>query len=241
MKSVRVCLLAVIALAMFSAVSRAQVLTNGAQGCRVSNVDRTVTFCAPGEGGTITNQFHPFFFITDSLPYEWCIYEDGINIIGCENGPPSSDFGWNSIFSLGAGWHRFSVVVFDTAGVFKNWLRFRVNGDPECTVPTTDRTIFICTPLAAANVISPIHIAAVANSTSVPATVMVAYVDGQQVQVAQDAAESGVSSQHGTTISTYLPLPLGTHRVSVQVVDQNNNKFATPEQTFTVVAAPQQD
>jgi hypothetical protein len=239
MKFVRVCVLAVIALAVFSTVSRAQVLTTGAQGCRVSTVDRTITFCAPGEGGTITNQFRPFVFITDSRPYVWCIYEDGIEAFPCEPGP--LNLGWTSLFSLGEGWHRFSVVVFDSAGVFKNWLRFRVDGDPECTVPTTDRTIFICTPLAGANVTSPVHIAAVANSTSVLATVMIAYVDGQQVQVAQDAAESGVSSQHGTTISTYLPLPLGTHRVSVQVVDQNNNKFATPEQTFTVVAAPQQD
>jgi len=240
MKSVPRWLLAIIASVAFTTLAQAQNPTTGSQGCRVSTVDRTITFCAPSEGVTITNQFKPFFFVTDSRPYTWCIYEDG-GQPNCQPGPIDSSFGWQSVFSLGEGWHRFTVVVFDSAGSFKNWLRFRVNGDPECTVPSADRTITICAPLAAANVTSPAHIAAVANSTSVPATVMVAYVDGKHVQVAQaiPAGNNG-SSQHGTTLSTYLPLPLGKHTIAIQVVDENNNKFSTTE-TVTVVAAPQQD
>jgi hypothetical protein len=69
---------------------------------------------------------------------------------------------------------------------------------------------------------------------------MVAYADGKHVQVARTGQLSGVLSQHGTTLSTYLPLPLGKHTIALQVVDQNNNKFSKTE-TVTVVAAPQQD
>ena len=237
MKSVPQLLLAIIASLLLAPLSQAQNLTTGSQGCRVSTTDRTITFCAPSEGVTITNQFQPFFFVTDSRPYTWCLYEDGEPSI-CQPGP--IDSGLSSLYSLREGWHRFTVVVFDSAGSFKNWLRFRVNGDPQCTPPTADRAIEICAPLSGANLTSPVHIAAVANSTSVPATVMVAYVDGKHVQVARTGFLVGVLSQHGTTLSTYLPLPLGKHTIALQVVDQNNNKFSKTE-TVTVVAAPQQD
>ena len=236
MKSVPQWLLATIASLLLASLSQAQNLTTGSQGCRVSTTDRTITFCAPSEGVTITNQYQPFFFVTDSRPYTWCIYEDGEQIDPCEPGPIDSGLTFPSL-TLNAGWHRITVVVSDSAGSFKNWLRLRVSGDPQCTPPTADRAIEICAPLSGANVTSPVHIAAVANSTSVPTRVMVAYVDGKHVQI---STLRGVHSLPGATLSIYLPLPLGKHTIALQVQDTNFNTFSKTE-TVTVVAAPQQD
>lgn len=239
MKSNYLWLLAGISLFLYSMALQAQNLTTGTQGCPVSDVERTVTFCGPTEGATISNDFHSFFIVKDSIPHTWCEYLDGMKVT-CQTLEDTVDWGWNGSASLRAGWHRWTIVVFDSQGTFKNSARFRVGGEPQCTVPSGDRQILICSPIAGARVTSPLHISGVGNSTSVRATAIVAYVDGFHVEVGQTTVLGGVSDPHTPTVSTYVPVPLGKHTVALQVVDEHNNKFAVTE-TVEVVPAMQHD
>ena len=233
-------LLAGISILFFSTSLHAQHLTTGSEGCRLSDIERTVTFCGPTEGATITEQFQPFFLVKDSLPHTWCLYIDGIKDT-CQTLADTVDWAWGGLIgSNQPGWHRLTIVVFDSQGTFKNTVRFRIAGEPQCTVPSGDRQILICSPLADARVTSPLHISGVGNSTSVPANAMVAYVDGVHVEVGHTTPLGGLSDPHTPTISAYVPVPLGKHTVALQVVDKNNNKFAVTE-TVEVVPAMQHD
>jgi len=90
------------------------------------------------------------------------------------------------------------------------------------------------------NVTSPIHIAAVANSNSVPATVMVATWTASRFRSHKTQSNPAfpVSTVQQSVLFTVTAWNASGFGASG---DQNNNKFATPEEAFTVVAAPQQD
>ncbi len=213
---------AVCLLLLVSALANAQV-----PGCPFSSKDRTVEFCTPPEGTSITDGFFLNWYVNDALPYTLCLYVDGVKqdcnyqsvVLG------TSNFG----FAV-PGWHRFTFVAFDSAGTFKASTYFKITSEAQCAKPVTDRQIDICSPFNGAQVLSPVHISAVANSTSVPAKYTVAYIDGNEV--GRSYAETNLPAN---TISTFIPLGAGqSYTLKIKVVDQNNHTFSK-SLTFSVV------
>ncbi len=202
-------------------------------GCPISSADRSVTICTPVEGGTITSEFKYHIYVNDSLPFTYKMYLDN-NSTGDQGHWSEGENIYQIVVGESTlaepGWHKMTIVVFDSQGVFKNTARFRISGEAQCPMPTMDRTIVVCGPVPGAKVQSPVHIAAVANSTSVAASRTIVYVDG--VEVDRDyALAPQIPDELGNTISAYVPLALGTHSIQIKVVDVNNHTFST---TFSV-------
>jgi hypothetical protein len=214
-------------LVLFSALANAQVA-----GCPFSTANRTVEVCTPAEGADISEGFFLNWHVTDSLPYTLCVFADGTNL-GCDFQfvvPGSAHVDLPS-----AGWHRYTFVATDSSGSFRSTTRFRITSQGQCPTPGTDRQIDICSPFSGANVLSPVHISAVANSTSVPAKNTIAYING--VEVARSFHTINLlpgTSLLGNTISTFFPLAVGQYTLQIKVVDQNNRTFSKSI-TFTVV------
>jgi hypothetical protein len=196
------------------------------KGCPIALADRTIAICTPPDGSSISNGHFIFAHVNDSLPYTLCWYIDGVKQ-DC-NLQFTPDGGY--IVLPSPGWHRYTFVAFDSAGVFKSATYFKITSEPQCKKPATDRQINICSPISGAQVLSPTHISAVANSTSIAAKFTVAYID--DVEVARSYAQSNLPAD---TISAFFPLAVGEHTLKIKVVDQDNHTFSKST-AFSVVA-----
>ena len=199
-----------------------------AEGCPVGTANRTITICTPPEGSSITNGHRIFWYVNDSLPYTLCLYLDGVKQ-DCDLQNVVAESGIDTVL-FAPGWHRYTFVAFDSAGFFKSATNFKITTEAQCKKPATDRQINICSPLSGAQVLSPTHISAVANSTSVAAKFTIAYVDG--VQIARSHSALGLPAN---TISTFFPFAVGEHTLTIKVVDQNDHTFSKSIK-FSVVA-----
>jgi hypothetical protein len=207
-------------------------------GCKIPKQDRTVAFCAPVEGATITDNegTEPFAIIRDSLPHTAVIYVDGNpNGSGVFERGISSDIPGVSFIDTGRfvikglGWHTITLAVFDAKGSFRETVRFRLSGDPQCPKPTTDKTIKVCSPIEGRVLTSPVHFSIVSNS-SVPIRATEVFVDrgifgSLSYRAPAGGFDNNLPNQRGNTFSMFLPIPAGTRSATIKVIQTDNHTF----------------
>jgi phosphatidylinositol-3-phosphatase len=90
---------------------------------------------------------------------------------------------------------------------------FGTSGSSSCVLNTADHTVTICTPASGSTYNSPVHVLAQAVS-STGAKTMAIYLDGTRAY-----------STSGNKVDTYISAAPGTHRLTVQVWDNNSFVF----------------
>jgi hypothetical protein len=122
----------------------------------------------------------------------------------------------NTSLSTTPGTHRLTVQSADSANIItKQTIYVTVpSTSPSCTLSTTDPSVTICTPAPNATVKSPVSIVGGARDSAATVTNMFIWVDG----VKQWTGSGG-------TVNTSLPLPVGTHRLTLQAKDSAGRYF----------------
>jgi phospholipase C len=106
-----------------------------------------------------------------------------------------------------------TITINDNAPGNPHIVSLSGNGIGSCSPSTVNQTVVLCTPLSNANVNSPMHVVAYATSSN-PITQFTVYVDYH-----------GVYTVASNSISTYVPLTSGTHRVGTVATDSTGVSF----------------
>jgi hypothetical protein len=205
-----------------------QQLLTFSEPCKASTTQRTIVVCTPVSGVTISLEFLLRAKINDPLPVAWSLFIDGKTDLA------DMGTGTDVIRAIGFvpfpffGWHQVTIIALDSIGSFQRSIWVRTVPEFICPQPTTTNTVTICTPTNTPTpreaVTNPVHIAAVANYPNPKA--MLIYIDG--VKAARSSREN---SGDGLTISQYILLKPGTHRITVQA---RNLTSAVASKTITV-------
>jgi len=155
-------------------------------------------------------------------------HEDGINNLGAKTVPPfqtSAGLLCSALAKAGTG---FSVVVFDSPVFSRTGCVFESTAIPNAPSNHGPDDFHLYSSCRCECDLTHPH-RAVANSNSVPATVMVAYVDGQQIQVAQSSRirrfqSARYNNQYLSTVT------VGTHRFRCKWWIKTITSLATPEE-----------
>jgi hypothetical protein len=167
--------------------------------------DRTITFCYPIDGATISwDSGVDWGWIKDSLPHTAREYLDGKYLTG----PPD-------IFNGGAGtgWdnkiHTYRIVVTDSKGTFSKSVSFRQSLELPCPAPTADPGLVVCKPDDSEVDSSPVHIGAVAGSSKGVSYIQI-YVDGVKIGTEHNSGTSNLKMWN-----YYHYLDNGTHQIAI--------------------------
>jgi hypothetical protein len=165
--------------------------------------DRTITFCYPIDGATISwDSGVDWGWIKDSLPHTAKMYVDGKY---STNSPDIFNGG------LGTGWdgrtHTYRIVVTDSKGTFSKSVSFRQSLELPCPAPTTDPGLVVCKPDDGEVDSAPLRISAVASSSQGVSYIQV-YVDGVKIGTEHN---SGTNNLKMWNYFHYLDT--GTHKL----------------------------
>jgi hypothetical protein len=180
--------------------------------CALSSVDRSVTICSPGDGSTVQSPVNIVAGTTDVTPVKLTqIYLDGKKIFEARLSA------LNVNLPIANGTHRLTVQAFDTNNViFKKTIHMTVSSQAApCALNPVNRTVTICSPADGATVQSPVNVVAGTTDTT-PVKLMQIYLDGQKVFEVKSAS-----------LNTSLAMADGTHRLTVQAIDEANAIFKT--------------
>lgn len=183
--------------------------TQFANPCYSSPVQQTIRFCTPLSGVSTQTEFLVRARINDVDTVRWTLKIDE-SLINSVSGT-----GRDVIVQLGYlgtpfdGWHKLTITATNATKSYSSSVWVKTNNEEICPVPANLNSVNICHPQGAEGVTNPVHIAASANYADPKA--MVIYVDG--VKAARNSTEN---SGNGWTISQYLLLTPGTHKVTVQ-------------------------
>jgi hypothetical protein len=123
----------------------------------------------------------------------------------------------NTSVSAAPGTHRLTVQSLDTSNLVTKqtiYVTVSSNSPPPCTLRPIDPSVTICAPATNSTVTSPVNIVAGTTDSVSPVTNMYVWVDG---------VKQWTSS--GGALSTSLPMPTGTRRVTVQAKDASGRYF----------------
>jgi hypothetical protein len=183
--------------------------TSSAPTCSAANAGlRTVTLCRPTDASSVKTPTRFLANITSGRPVNLTkIYVDGVSRF------TGYDDLVNRYLTLPNGQHKITVKAWDAQGPFSTTETINVTGST-CGVPTTSRSIHICSPTEGNAVWSPVRvIAAVNDSSSVNVQV---YVDG----VVKFTTASKQVDWSGA-------MAAGSHKIMVKVTDANGAFTAT--------------
>ncbi len=182
--------------------------------CVLSTISPSVTICSLVNNQVVTSPVQITAGATDSNPVSTMqLFIDGIGNVA----QSGSIFSNNT--TLAPGTHRVTVQAKDSTGtLFKQTIYLTVNPS-SCMANPVSPSVTICSPLANATVTSPVNVVALSTNT-LPISWMQLYVD--QVKATQQA---------GGSFNASVPLASGTHRLTVQSVD---NKGGLAKQTIYV-------
>ena len=111
---------------------------------------------------------------------------------------------------------------------FSNQLDFFLtNASSSCPLGAADPSVTICTPSANATVQSPVAIVAGARDSAATVTTMFIWVDRVKTWTGG-----------GGSVNTSLPLPTGTHRITVQAKDANGQVFQSTVNVTVAASNP---
>lgn len=206
--------------------SHAQNLTDFANPCNGTGVQRTIEICTPVEGGITNVEFLLRAKITDSSTTTWSVLYDGLQ------GPTGSgtdvieavDYFNGTTFG---DWHKITVQAKDSQGTFERSVFVKTANDQLCAPPAADQGINVCTPIVGETISNPVHMSASATISD-PQSIII-YIDG--VKAARNSTENQGT---GLTISQYLLLTPGTHQIVFQL---RNANVAVATQTVNVTVA----
>lgn len=213
--------LMLLAIATFTTAAVAQTDTPP---CQAMSEDRTITFCYPIDGATISwDSGVDWGWIKDSLPHTAKLYLDGKYITGAPdifNGGAS--FGWDGNI------HTYQMVVTDSKGSFSKSVSFRQSLQSPCPLPTTDPGLVVCKPDNGEVDASPVRIGAVASSSKGISYIQV-YVDGVKIGTEHNSGTNNVKMWN-----YFHYLDEGKHQISI-IARQGDNTEIKVHRTITVV------
>jgi phospholipase C len=188
---------------MFAAVAFVCVPQASAQACSPKGPNPSVTVCTPTVNSIATiSPVHVTAASTDTVSVTTMqVYVD--NKLVFQVGANAVD----TFIPLVTGNHLLTVQAWDNSGAtFKTNVPMAMT--PPCKLKTTNRTVAICTPGAAATVSLPVHLVAGVNDSN-PLTSIQVLADGKQV----------FSTTSGN-LDVYLPnLTAASHTLAVKATD----------------------
>jgi hypothetical protein len=201
-----------------------QIAQPGGNGCPPSSTPNTVVICQPAVNSSVPSPVHVTATATGgSLAIvHMRVYVDNSSVFD------SNATTLDTLLNMGAGQHTMVVVAWDTQGhAFTSSRTFTVTGSAggSCGIPTTDRTINVCSPTAGSAVNSPVAISVRARWDCCAVTHMRIYVDN----VDRFDTDFPVNN----AIDTHLNVTLGTHNMVI-VAWNNQGTFIQASTQFTI-------
>jgi FG-GAP-like repeat/Bacterial Ig domain len=187
--------------------------------CATSQINPTVTVCAPVNNAYLTSPFRVQATTDDKTNVTALqAYLDGKLVY---NQPVTT---FNITLSAGLGSHFLVTKAFDASGVsFRSNRTVNIfSGTPGLTCPANLNTANMCLPNAT-NYTSPVHVLANATPSAIPTAVQL-YVDNQLVINVQNQS---------TALDTWVNLSPGSHYLVFKVFDASGTAY-TAAKSITV-------
>lgn len=196
--------------------------------CQALSQDRTITFCYPIDGATISwDAGADWGWIKDSLPHTSKEYLDGKYVTS----PPD-------IFNGGAGYnwdgkiHTYRIVVTDSKGTFSKSASFRQSLQLPCPAATTDPGLVVCQPDNGEVDSNPVHIGVVANSSKGIKYITV-WVDGTKIGTEHNSGSANLKMWN-----YYHYLDTGTHKLDIVATQGDGTEIKAHRSIEVVTYVP---